>query len=57
MLFLLRAFRLRTSEAFFRYFVRLGELWSGSPLVDLVYRMAYPLVRVDSTLTRGKALL
>ena len=27
--------------------VRLGGLRSGSPLVVLVYRMAYPLVRVD----------
>ena len=37
--------------------VRLGGLRSGSSLVDLVYRIAYLLVRVDSTLTRGKALL
>ena len=31
--------------------------WSGSPLDVLVYRMAYPLVRVEFYLTRGKALL
>ena len=40
------ASRLRLSEASWD-FVRLGGSWSGSPLVDLVYRMAYLLVRVD----------
>ena len=45
------------SGAFSRYFVRRGGLRSGFSLVDLVNRMAYPLVRVDPTLTRGKALL
>ena len=30
-----------------RYLVRLGGSRSGSLLVDLVYRMAYLLVRVD----------
>ena len=40
-------FRLRLSEALSRDSVQPGGFWSGSPLVDLVYRMAYLLVRVD----------
>ena len=40
------ASRLRFSEASWD-FVRLGGSWSGSLLVDLVYRMAYLLVRVE----------
>ena len=40
------AFRLRLSEASWDV-VRLGGFRSGSLLVDLVYRMAYLLVRVE----------
>ena len=40
------ASRLRLSEASWDV-VRLGGPWSGSLLVDLVYRMAYLLVRVE----------
>ena len=35
------------SEAFFLDWAGLVVVWSGSPLDDLVYRMAYPLVRVE----------
>ena len=40
-------FRVGSSEAFSWDFVLLGGLRSGSCLVDLVYRMAYPLVTTD----------
>ena len=34
-------------------FSREGPVKAIDPSVDLVYRSAFPLVRVDSTLTRG----